>query len=152
MHIQVKTLTGKSCQLNIENTTTINQINSQIEQSMGVPMDEQKLILNGKALSQGSASDNGMDNESIIYLLVALEGGKGKKKKKVIKKPKRQHRNKKVKLAILKYYKVEGDKVVRLRKQGPAGTFLAEHKDRSYCGKTHQVFEATAKTTKKGGK
>lgn len=35
-------------------------------------------------------------------------------------------------------YKVEGGKLVRLRKACPkcgAGTFLAEHKDRNSCGK-----------------
>lgn len=39
---------------------------------------------------------------------------------------------------IWKFYKVEGDKLVRLRKECPRcgrGTFLAHHKERLHCGK-----------------
>ncbi len=40
-----------------------------------------------------------------------------------------------------KKYKLDGSKVVRMKsclKCGP-GNFLAEHKDRFYCGKCHYV-------------
>ena len=37
-----------------------------------------------------------------------------------------------------KYYKIEGDKIVRNKKICPkCGSFLADHKDRLYCGKCH---------------
>ena len=39
-----------------------------------------------------------------------------------------------------KAYKVEGDKAVRQRKSCPkcgAGVFMAQHKDRIYCGRCH---------------
>jgi len=39
-----------------------------------------------------------------------------------------------------KYYKIEGSKLVRTKKTCPkcgAGYFLAQHKDRDYCGNCH---------------
>eukprot|EP00850_Spirogloea_muscicola_P018128 SM000163S02296 [mRNA] locus=s163:21027:21660:+ [translate_table: standard] len=64
------------------------------------------------------------------------------RKKKTYTKPKKlKHKKKKVKLAVLQYYKVdESGKVHRLRKECPnpqcgAGTFMANHFDRHYCGK-----------------
>jgi len=71
-----------------------------------------------------------------------LRGGGKKRKKKVYTKPKKiKHKKKKVKLAVLKYYKVdENGKITRLRRECPApdcgaGTFMASHFDRQYCGK-----------------
>lgn len=52
-----------------------------------------------------------------------------------------KHKRKKVKMSILKYYKVESDgKIKRLRRECPstecgAGIFMAFHQDRQYCGK-----------------
>ena len=43
-----------------------------------------------------------------------------------------------LKRPIYKYYKLEGDKIKRLRKFCPVcgpGVFLAEHKDRLSCGR-----------------
>jgi small subunit ribosomal protein S27Ae len=124
-----------------------------VENVMGVPTCEQKLICGGKLLSVGSFSENSIEDNASIYLVIALEGGaKGKKKKKDIKKGKKSHKKKKVKLAILKYYKVEDGKVVRLRqtcKVCPPGTFIAEHADRLYCGRCHTAYQ---KTADKGGK
>merc|ERR1711924_412604 len=52
---------------------------------------------------------------------MGLDGGAKKRKKKVYTKPKKvPHKHKKVKLAVLKFYKVDGNnKVVRLRKESP---------------------------------
>lgn len=121
---------------------------------MGVPSDEQKLICNGKKLEAGKmVIDYEITDNSNVYLVVELEGGaKGKKKKKDVKKGKKKHKKKKVKLAILKYYRVEGGKVVRLRqmcKVCPPGTFLAEHPDRLYCGRCHTSYVKVADTGKK---
>lgn len=125
MHIFVKTLTGQKCELSINQNNSIKEINDQIFNTMGIPSDEQKLIYNGKLLIEGDAENNGLVDNSNIYLLIELSGGvKGKKKKKMVKKTKKSHKKRKVKLAILKYFKVEGGKVVRLRqpcKLCPAG-------------------------------
>ena len=153
MHIQVQTLTGNKGNFSLDSTTNVNELRSQIESSMGIPVNEQKLIFNGKSIVDGSLSDNGISEDANIYLIVSIEGGKGKKKKKKTKKPKKKHKKKKVKLAILKYFKVDGDKVVRLRQPCgycPPGTFIAEHKDRLYCGRCHNAYQKI-ETGGKGG-
>merc|ERR1712032_955331 len=154
MHIFVKTLTGKSLSLNVEPTSEISEINNQIETLMGVPSEEQILISNGERLT-GNLIDSGLTEESQIYMVVDIEGGKKKRKKKVVAKKKKKHVHKKVKLAVLKYYKVDGDKVVRLKQQTNYGTFLADHANRLYCGRTHVTYVKAAQekpAAAKGGK
>ena len=148
MHIFVKTLTGKSLSLNVEPNCEISEINNQIETLMGVPSEEQILINNGQTLNDCSE----LTEESQIYMVVDIDGGKKKKKKKVVAKKKKKHVHKKVKLAVLKYYKVDGDKVVRLKQQTNYGTFLADHANRLYCGRTHITYvkAAQAKPEAKG--
>ncbi len=148
MHIYIKTLTGKVSDITLSANSSVDELNNQITSSMGIPSDEQKIIFNGKKLEEGLVSNYGITEESCIYLVVDIEGGKKKKKKKA-KKPKRQHKKKKVNLAVLKYFKVEGGKVVRLRQRSEVGTFMAEHADRYYCGKSHITFKKREDT--KGG-
>lgn len=81
-------------------------------------------------------------NANAFLKVLRLRGGAKKRKKKVYTKPKKQkHKRKKVKLAVLKYYKVdENGKITRLRRECPAaecgaGIFMASHFDRQYCGK-----------------
>lgn len=63
-----------------------------------------------------------------------------------------KHKRKKVKMAILKYYKVEPDgKIKRLRRECPtaecgAGIFMAFHNDRQYCGKCGLTYAFTPGT------
>jgi len=64
-------------------------------------------------------------------LVLRLRGGGKKRKKKTYTTPKKiKHKRKKVKLAVLKYYKVDDNgKIVRLRRECPnetcgAGVFL----------------------------
>jgi len=78
---------------------------------------------------------------------IDLLGGGKKRKKKTYTKPKKiKHKHKKVKLAVLKYYRVDqsSGKVTRLRKECPqqcgAGTFMAMHFNRHYCGKCHLTY------------
>lgn len=158
MHIFVKTLSGQTCNLSASSLTSIDELKSQIYSLMGVPAEEQLLLYNNKSLSSGmSLIDYQMEEISNVYLVVQMNGGaKGKKKKKDTKKNKKKHKKKKVKLAILKYYKVEGGKVVRLRQMCrvcPPGTFLAEHQDRLYCGRCHTPYQKVGGADKaKGGK
>jgi small subunit ribosomal protein S27Ae len=156
MHILIRTLTGKTCELTADKTTSIDSIYSQVQRAMGVPAEEQNLIFNGKSLESGKfVLDYEMGEEENVYLVVKLSGGaKGKKKKKDVKKNKKKHKKRKVKLAILKYYRVEDGKVLRLKqmcKVCPAGTFIAEHADRLYCGRCHAGYAKIA-DNKKGGK
>ena len=68
--------------------------------------------------------------------MLRLRGGAKKRKKKSYTTPKKnKHKRKKVKLAVLKYYKVdENGKISRLRRECPsdecgAGVFMASHFD-----------------------
>jgi small subunit ribosomal protein S27Ae len=79
--------------------------------------------------------------------VLRLRGGGKKRKKKTYTTPKKiKHKRKKVKLAVLKYYKVDdAGKVTRLRRECPsescgAGVFMASHYDRQYCGKCGLTF------------
>ena len=159
MHILVRTITGVSC--DVSNAETLSDVQSQISKCLGVPVEEQTLLYNGSVLSsEQSLSSFGVKDQSEIALVISLEGGaKGKKKKKDTKKGKKKHQKKKVPLQALKYYKVEGDKIVRLKqmcKVCPPGTYIAEHEDRLYCGRCHTVYTKVADEKKgkeaKGGK
>ena len=141
MRVKVRTLTGKGFNIDINQTKNIGDLQGAISDVLCVPIDEQKLIFNGKLLDNGTLFANGLIEESCIYLLVSLEGGKGKRKKKKTKKNKPKHKKKKVKLAILNYFKYEDGKVVRLRQRSPTGTFMAEHSDRYYCGRSHITYK-----------
>ena len=148
MHICVSTITGRKEEFQVD---SVSDLQLAIQNKMGIPIEEQKLLSNGKLLSNENLSEN-------VQLIVSLEGGaKGKKKKQTTKKTKKKHVHKKEKLRILKCYKVDGEKVVRLRRMCevcPPGTFLAEHEDRLYCGRCRTTYakladKAKAQTQKK---
>jgi small subunit ribosomal protein S27Ae len=104
-------------------------------------LSEQCLYWNGRVLSSDlSLSDYELTEYVTLEALDDLLGGKKKKKKKAYSTPKKKaHKKRKVKLAALNIYKVDkSGKVSRTRKvceKCGAGTFMAKHANRYYCGK-----------------
>ena len=134
MDIQVSTITGRKETIF---ANSLNELKLGIQSIMGINVNEQKILCNGKLATDSNLSDS-------VQLIISLEGGaKGKKKKATTKKAKKKHVHKKDKLRILKCYKVDGEKVVRLKRMCevcPPGTFLAEHDDRLYCGRCRSTY------------
>lgn len=136
--------------VNVEASATVLAAKSAIAQKAGYPVDAQRLLFAGSQLEDGGKlSDYGVGQASTITLVFRLLGGAKKRKKKTYTTPKKiKHKRKKVKMAVLKYYKVDGDgKIQRLRRECPApscgaGVFMATHKDRQYCGKCGLTYMA----------
>merc|ERR1711936_175145 len=98
--------------------------------------------LTGKTITLEVEPSDTIQKESTLHLVLGLRGGAKKRKKKNYTTPKKiKHKHRKVKLAVLKYYKVDDNgKINRLRRECPAeecgaGVFMAAHFDRQYCGK-----------------
>mmetsp|Transcript_18676 Transcript_18676/g.31602 ORF Transcript_18676/g.31602 Transcript_18676/m.31602 type:complete len:156 (+) Transcript_18676:63-530(+) len=148
MRLFVRDVVGQTLSLQVEGQDTVEQLKGQICELQGLPVDEQKLIFAGRTLdSAESLVAAGLDDESTIFVSLGLEGGGKKRKKKTYTKPKKiKHKRKKVKLAVLKFYKVDSnDKVTRLRRECPhetcgPGVFMAMHFNRYYCGRCHLTY------------
>jgi small subunit ribosomal protein S27Ae len=109
MQIFVRTLDDRTLTLNVQSEDTINEIKEIVEQREGIPVDEQRLTLGGISLDDElTVNECHIEEESTLYVLLDLEGGGKKRKKKNYSTPKKnKHKRKKVKLAVLKYYKVK---------------------------------------------
>ena len=145
--------------MTIESGSTLEQLEKQIQNEFQIDQDL-TLSTQTSILSEDSQL---MENQNIFALVDVLGGKGGKKKKKqytTAKKNKHKHKNKK--LHVLSYYALQKDGSLQRVKKfcdssscSGKGIFMANHKNRYYCGKCHVtvVQEAKPQDTKaKGGK
>uniref|UniRef100_A0A0G4F6X8 Ubiquitin-like domain-containing protein n=1 Tax=Chromera velia CCMP2878 TaxID=1169474 RepID=A0A0G4F6X8_9ALVE len=146
MQIFVRNLEGKNLLLSVGPETSVEEVKALVEARDGVPAELQRLIYGGKQLvDEETLEESSIDDEATLYLSASLLGGGKKRKKKQYTKPKKnKHKKKKVKLAVLKFYRVDdNDKVSRLRKECPVGgpgVFMAMHHNRYTSGKSGVTY------------
>jgi len=159
MQIFIRNCGGELLPCEVSSTETVEMLKQRISQLQGTEVSEIRLASMGQDLFDEQLLGDCTVENGILETLLRLRGAGKKRKKKNYTKPKKiKHKKKKVKLATLKYYKVDGqNKVVRLRRQcehpmcGP-GIFMANHFDRQYCGKCFLTYKVDPNAPKTAAK
>ena len=74
--IFIKTLAGKTITMDINDNDTIGSIKGKIFEKEGIPVDQQRLVFNGKQLEDNQTVNSyGIENDSSIHLVLRLKGG-----------------------------------------------------------------------------
>ena len=154
MQIFVKTLTGATLTMNVDQADNISSIKNKIQEQEGIPADQIVLISGLSQLEdEMTFAESGLVNEATITMTLRLCGGKKKKKKRVYTKPKKiPHKHENIRMRVLNYFEVDNNgKIEKLKQESPeqAGCYLADHKDRMHCGKTGYMFYKMTKDKKR---
>ncbi|EDO08410.1 ribosomal protein S27a family protein [Babesia bovis T2Bo] len=148
----IKLFNGNTAVIDLFGSETVADIKRQVAELYGLEGCSQSLWAGLVEADDESLIEDFASDDEIIELVQHIDvcgGGKKRKKKQHTTPKKIKHKKKKVKLNVLKYYKVEGDKVVRLLKECDSstcgrGVFMAQHHDRDYCGRCGTTYLRTA--------
>ena len=74
--IFIKTLSGKTIPMDINDSDTIGSIKQRIFEKEGIPIDQQRLVFNGKQLEDAQTIGSyGIEADSNVHLVLRLKGG-----------------------------------------------------------------------------
>jgi len=74
--LTIKTLTGKSIELEVKPTDKVSTVMDKIQDKEGIPPDQQRLIYAGvQLIPEKTLQDYGIANEATVHLVLRLRGG-----------------------------------------------------------------------------
>merc|ERR1711966_651756 len=77
MQLFVKTLTGKTVSIEVEEGESIEDVKAKIAEKEGIPPEQQRLIFGGQQLQDAKTiGDYDIGDDSTLHLVLRLRGGK----------------------------------------------------------------------------
>jgi len=78
MQLFVKTLTGKTVSIEVEEDESIEDVKAKIAEKEGIPPEQQRLIFGGQQLQDAKTlGDYDVGDDATLHLVLRLRGGKG---------------------------------------------------------------------------
>uniref|UniRef100_A0A7S2UMU2 Ubiquitin-like domain-containing protein n=1 Tax=Attheya septentrionalis TaxID=420275 RepID=A0A7S2UMU2_9STRA len=85
MQLFVKTLTGKTVTIDVEDGESIEDVKAKIAEKEGIPAEQQRIIFGGQQLQDGKTLDDyNVGDDATLHLVLRLRGGVPKLVKKML--------------------------------------------------------------------